>query len=68
MSGTLTAHDMSWLRLQRQVTDCGRGMSYAFRSDSFLKRLFSEVMGHCALYADGRPGWRFLDKNRHVSA
>jgi len=66
--GTLTAHDMSWLRLQRKVTDRGRGVSYTFGSDSFVKRFFTEVTGHRAFDSDGRPGCRFLDENCRVSA
>ena len=66
--GTLIAHDMSWLRLRRKVTNGGRYVSYTFGSDSFVKRFSAELTGHRAFHVDGRPGWRFLDENRRVSA
>jgi hypothetical protein len=48
MPGTLTAHDMSWLRLQRRKessphTNCE--VSYTFGVDSFVRRFFSEHKG-----------------------
>jgi hypothetical protein len=66
--GTLTAHDMSWLRLRREVTGGDREVSYAFGSDSFVKRFFTDLTGPRVHYADGRPGSRCLDENRRVSA
>ncbi|KAI2509976.1 hypothetical protein MHU86_4402 [Fragilaria crotonensis] len=38
--GSFIAHDMSWLRLQRELTCGGREVSYTFGSDSFVKRLY----------------------------
>ena len=64
MPGTLTAHDMSWLRLRREVTGGDREVSYAFGSDSFVKCFFTNLTGHRVHYADGRPGSRCLDENR----
>ena len=66
--GTLIAHDMSWLRLGRKVTNGGRDVSYTFGSDSFVKRFSAELTGRRAFHVGGRPGWRFLDQNRRVSA
>jgi hypothetical protein len=47
MPGTLTAHDMSWLRLQRgefsPQTNCE--VSFTFGVDSFVRRSFSEREG-----------------------
>jgi hypothetical protein len=40
LPGTLVAHDMSWLRLQRNA-----GGSYTFGDDSFVKRFYSESRG-----------------------
>jgi hypothetical protein len=38
--GTLVAHDMSWLSLQRTESHGGREVSYSFGADSFVKRFF----------------------------
>jgi hypothetical protein len=46
--GTFTAHDMSWLRLQRTVTRRADGqfdVSYAFGKNSFVRRFFFESQG-----------------------
>jgi hypothetical protein len=46
--GTFTAHDMSWLRLQRTVTrrvDGQFDVSYKFGKDSFVRRFFFETQG-----------------------
>jgi hypothetical protein len=54
--GTLTADDMSWLRLQRKVTDCGRGVSYTFSSDSFVKRFLLRYRGIVHFILTDVPG------------
>ena len=73
--GTFTAHDMSWLRLQRKVTerkhDKGKfDVSYAFGEDSFVKRFFTETKGEPVLRNEERPadGWRHLDEHHRISA
>ena len=38
------------------------------RQKSDLNRFFTDLTGHRVHYADGRPGWRYLDENRRVSA
>jgi hypothetical protein len=47
MPGTLTAHNMSWLRLQNEMsspkTNCE--VSYTFGVKSFVRRFFSEHKG-----------------------
>jgi hypothetical protein len=48
MPGTFTAHDMSWLRLQRTVMRWADGqfdVSYAFGKDSFVRLFFFETQG-----------------------
>jgi hypothetical protein len=71
--GTFTAHDMSWLRLQRTVTRKADGqfdVSYAFGKDSFVRRFFFETQGEPVLRNEERraDGWRFLDENHRISA
>jgi hypothetical protein len=68
--GSFIAHDMSWLRLQRDLTCGGREVSYKFGSDSFVKRFYTEHTGH-PVYRDEHDlssGWHFLDENHRVSA
>ena len=68
--GTFIAHDMSRLRLQREVTRDGRGVSYKVGVDSFVKRFYAEQTGHCVYHDEHNvsSGWRFLDENHRVSA
>lgn len=68
VSKTHVAHDMSWLRLQRKVTDDG-SVTYAFGSDSFVRGFFSEYTGHRAYRdpASGREGWYHPPNNHSTS-
>ena len=61
--GTLTAHDMSWLRLQRDVSSpqTNREVSYTFGEDSFIRRFFSKCK------EGGVSAWRILTGYRHCS-
>ena len=67
MPGTLTAHDMSWLRLQRREesspqTNCE--VSYTFGVDSFVRRFFSE---HKRETHKRVSAWRISTGYRHCS-
>ena len=67
--GTLIAHDMSWLRLQRTETHGGREVAYTFGADSFVNRFLSETKGHGVFYDEGgRTGRRYLDEDHRVLA
>jgi hypothetical protein len=61
--GTLTAQDMSWLCLQRDVSSpqTNREVSYTFGEDSFIRRFFSECK-------EGKvSAWRISTGYRHCS-
>ncbi len=71
--GTFTAHDMSWLRLQRTVTkraDDQFDVSFVFDKHSFVRRFFFETQGEPELRNEVRhaDGWHFLDENHLISA
>ena len=68
--GAFIAHDMSWLRLQREVTRDSREVSYKFGFDSYVKQFYAEQTGHHVYYDehDISSGWRFLDENHRMSA
>ena len=63
--GTLIAHDMSWLRLQRNDDM----MSYTFGADSFVKRFYHESRGERVSYGPSHLGqFHYLSSNHRVSA
>jgi hypothetical protein len=63
--GTLIAHDMSWLRLQRNDDT----MSYTFGADSFVKRFYHESRGERVSYGPSHLGqFHYLSSNHRVSA
>jgi hypothetical protein len=64
LPGTMVAHDMSWLRLRRDVDG-----SYSFGADSFVRRFYSETRG-CREYYGPRHlnQFRYLGDNCRVSA
>jgi hypothetical protein len=66
--GTFTAHDMSWLRLQREV-HCGVVL-FTFGDDSFVKRFLSECEGGPVDLGAPRAGdtRMYLMENHRVSA
>ena len=63
--GTLIAHNMSWLRLQRNDDM----MSYTFGADSFVKRFYHESRGERESYGPSHVGqFHYLSSNDRVSA
>ena len=66
MPGTLTAYDLSWLRLQREESSpqTNREILYTFGVDSFVSRFFSELKGETHKRV---PTWRISTGYRHCS-
>jgi hypothetical protein len=63
--GTLIAHNMSWLCLQRNDDM----MSYTFGADSFVKQFYHKSRGECVSYGPSHLMlFHYLSSNHRVSA
>ena len=69
VANTFIAHDISWLRLQRDVTSVGgvEEVRYSFGSDGYVKRFYHNSAGN-RVYNPNLRCWKYVPENHSVSA